>query len=203
MGNSLTVEQGNIAIAIGSPLGTNYSIGTGNITSVGNVIQTADATYTVFTTDIAGNSNSSGALLNLNGEIVGLVMQDYNENLDNNTLTAISISELKKIIEMLSNGRDIPYLGLKVLAVTEEIAKENDLAQGIYIKEVMLESPAFEAGLQSGDVIVKMGGEEIYTVPTYESKVLELEPEEPIEIVVSRQGMDEHLRLKVMAGRLW
>ncbi len=48
-----------------------------------------------------------------------------------------------------------------------------------------------------------MGGEEIYTVPTYESKVLELEPEEPIEIVVSRQGMDEHLRLKVMAGRLW
>ena len=203
LGNSLTVEQGNIAIAIGSPLGTNYSIGTGNITSVGNVIQTADATYTVFTTDIAGNSNSSGALLNLNGEIVGLVMQDYNENLDNNTLTAISISELKKIIEMLSNGRDIPYLGLKVLAVTEEIAKENDLAQGIYIKEVMLESPAFEAGLQSGDVIVKMGGEEIYTVPTYESKVLELEPEEPIEIVVSRQGMDEHLRLKVMAGRLW
>ena len=203
LGNSLTVEQGNIAIAIGSPLGTNYSIGTGNITSVGNVIQTADATYTVFTTDIAGNSNSSGALLNLNGEIVGLVMQDYNENLDNNTLTAISISELKKIIEMLSNGRDIPYLGLKVLAVTEEIAKENDIAQGIYIKEVMLESPAFEAGLQSGDVIVKMGGEEIYTVPTYESKVLELEPEEPIEIVVSRQGMDEHLRLKVMAGRLW
>ncbi len=201
LGNSLTVEQGNIAIAIGSPLGTNYSIGTGNITSVGNVIQTADATYTVFTTDIAGNSNSSGALLNLNGEIVGLVMQDYNENLDNNTLTAISISELKKIIEMLSNGRDIPYLGLKVLAVTEEIAKENDLAQGIYIKEVMLESPAFEAGLQSGDVIVKMGGEEIYTVPTYESKVLELE--QPIEIVVSRQGMDEHLRLKVMAGRLW
>ena len=89
------------------------------------------------------------------------------------------------------------------MAVTEEIAKENDLAQGIYIKEVMLESPAFEAGLQSGDVIVKMGGEEIYTVPTYESKVLELEPEEPIEIVVSRQGMDEHLRLKVMAGRLW
>lgn len=203
LGNSLTVEQGNIAIAIGSPLGTNYSIGTGNITSVGNVIQTADATYTVFTTDIAGNSNSSGALLNLNGEIVGLVMQDYNENLDNNTLTAISISELKKIIEMLSNGRDIPYLGLKVLAVTEEIAKENDLAQGIYIKEVMLDSPAFEAGLQSGDVIVEMGGEEIYTVHTYESKVLELEPETPIEIVVSRQGMDEHLRLKVMAGRLW
>ena len=64
LGNSNTVAQGNIAIAIGSPLGTNYSIGTGNITSVGNVIQTIDATYTVFTTDIVGSSNSSCVLLN-------------------------------------------------------------------------------------------------------------------------------------------
>lgn len=71
----MSVAQGNIAIAIGSPLGTNYSIGTGNITSVGNVIHTADATYTVFTTDIVGSSSSSGVLLNLNGEVVGLVMQ--------------------------------------------------------------------------------------------------------------------------------
>ena len=106
LGNSLPVSQGNVAIAIGSPLGTNYSIGTGNITSVSNVIQTIDATYTVFTTDIVGSSNSSGVLLNLDGEVVGLVMQDYSENGDNNTLTAISISELKNVIEMLSNGKE-------------------------------------------------------------------------------------------------
>ena len=205
LGNSLTVEQGNIAIAIGSPLGTNYSIGTGNITSVGNVIETADSTYTVFTTDIAGNSNSSGVLLNLNGEIVGLVMQDYSENGDNSTLTAISISELKKIIEMLSNGRDIPYLGLKVVTVTDKIAEEYDLVRGVYIKEVMLDSPAFHAGLQSGDVIIEMGGEEIYSVEAYESKVLELEPGAAIEVVVSRQGMEEYLKLTciVTAGQLW
>lgn len=68
LGNSLTVSQGDIAIAIGSPLGTNYSIGTGNITSVGNVIQTIDSTYSIFTTDIVGSSSSSGVLLNLNGD---------------------------------------------------------------------------------------------------------------------------------------
>ena len=68
LGNSLNVSQGNIAIAVGSPLGTNYSIGTGNVTSVGNVIETMDHTYSVFTTDIVGNSNSSGVLLNLEGE---------------------------------------------------------------------------------------------------------------------------------------
>ena len=204
LGNSNTVAQGNIAIAIGSPLGTNYSIGTGNITSVGNVIQTIDATYTVFTTDIVGNSSSSGVLLNLEGEIVGLVMQDYSGNGEDNTLTAISISEVKKLIEMLSNGNDIPYLGLRVVTVTDQIAADYELPKGIFVKEVLLDSPAFEAGLQNGDVIVEIGGEEISTIDAYEDKVLALEPGTVIPIIVNRQGMDEYLRLecRVMVGIL-
>ena len=196
LGNSNTVAQGNIAIAIGSPLGTNYSIGTGNITSVGNVIQTIDATYTVFTTDIVGSSNSSGVLLNLNGEIVGLVMQDYSGNGDDNTLTAISISEVKKLIEMLSNGKDIPYLGLRVVTVTDKIAADYELPKGIFVKEVLLDSPAFEAGLQNGDVIVEIGGEEISTIDAYEEKVLALQPGSMIPVIVNRQGMNEYLRLE-------
>ena len=75
-------------------------------------------------------------------------MQDYRGSGDDNTLTAISVSELKKIIEMLSNGKDIPYLGLNVVTVTEQIAQEYDIPRGVYIKEVMLDSPALVAGLQ-------------------------------------------------------
>ncbi|MCI8636096.1 MAG: serine protease [Eubacterium sp.] len=205
LGNSLMVSQGNVAIAIGSPLGTNYSIGVGNITSVGNVIQTADMTYTVFTTDIIGSSSSSGVLLNLEGEIIGLVMQDYRGSGDDNTLTAISVSELKKIIEMLSNGKDIPYLGLNVVTVTEQIAQEYDIPRGVYIKEVMLDSPALVAGLQGGDVIVKMDGEEISSVKNYEEKVLSLTPGQAVEVVVKRQGMGEYLEVVcgVSAGILY
>ena len=205
LGNSLNVSQGNIAIAVGSPLGTNYSIGTGNVTSVGNVIETMDHTYSVFTTDIVGNSNSSGVLLNLEGEVIGLVMQDYNANGGNNTLTAISISELKKVIEMLSNGRDIPYLGLKVVTVTDKIALEHKIPRGVYIKEVALDSPALAAGLQNGDVIVEMDGDEIYAIDAFETKALSLKPGDEVEIAVSRQGMDERFRVdcKVMAGTLW
>lgn len=187
LGNSLGVSQGNIAIAIGSPLGTNYSIGTGNITSVGNVIQTADATYTVFTTDIVGSSNSSGVLLNLEGDVIGLVMQDYSGNGDSNTLTAISISELKKLIEMLSNGRDIPYLGLKVVTVTDKIAAEYEIPQGVFIKEVLLDSPAWEAGLQNGDVIVEIDGAAVDSIEAYEEKLLSVEPGTSMEVVVNRQ----------------
>ena len=204
LGNSLPVSQGNVAIAIGSPLGTNYSIGTGNITSVSNVIQTIDATYTVFTTDIVGSSNSSGVLLNLDGEVVGLVMQDYSENGDNNTLTAISISELKNVIEMLSNGKDIPYLGLKVVTVTDKIAEDFEIPTGVYIKETLLDSPALEAGLQNGDVIVAMNGAEVSSVEEYQAKVLEQEVGSSIEITVKRQGMEDYIELEcsVVAGKL-
>ncbi len=204
LGNSLTVSQGDIAIAIGSPLGTNYSIGTGNITSVGNVIQTIDSTYSIFTTDIVGSSSSSGVLLNLNGEAVGLVMQDYSGNGDDNTLTAISISELKRVIERLSNGGDIAYLGLRIVNVTDKIAVENNIPRGVYIREALMDSPAWEAGLQSGDVIVEMDGEVIDTIEKYEEKMLEMEPGGVTEVVINRQGMDEYFEMKfsVTAGKL-
>lgn len=204
LGNSLAVAQGNVAIAIGSPLGTNYSIGTGNITSVGNVIQTADMTYTVFTTDIVGSSSSGGVLLDLDGEVIGLVMQDYSGNGDDNTLTALSISELKKLIEMMSNGKDIPYLGLRVVTVTDRIARDYDIPRGVYIKEAILDSPALIAGLQGGDVIVKIDGKEIASVDEYEEKVLSLEPGQATEVTVKRLGMDEYLEVSctVTAGIL-
>ncbi|MBO5372225.1 MAG: serine protease [Lachnospiraceae bacterium] len=204
LGNSFEVNQGNIVIAVGSPLGTNYSIGTGNITSIGNVIHTADNTYTVFTTDIVGSSNSSGVLLNLEGEVVGLVMQDYGSKEDGNTLTAISVSELKRMIEMLSNGRDIPYLGLKVVTVTDKIAAEYDLPKGVYIREVLLDSPALEAGLQNGDIIVAINGEEIFTEDVYEEKVLSLQPGVTADVMVNRQGMDGYYTIicTVTAGKL-
>ena len=67
---------------------------------------------------------------------------------------------------------------------------------GIFVKEVLLDSPAFEAGLQNGDVIVEIGGEEISTIDAYEEKVLALQPGSMIPVIVNRQGMNEYLRLE-------
>ena len=204
LGNSLAVSQGNIAIAIGSPLGTNYSIGTGNITSTGNVIQTLDYNYTVFTTDIVGSRSSSGVLLDLDGEVIGLVMQDYSGNGEENTLTAISISDLKKIIEKLSNGRDVAYLGLKVATVTDQIADEYDLPKGIFIKEVAMDSPALYAGLQTGDIVIEVNGQKVHTVEEYEEQVLQVQPGDTVSVAVDRQGMQDYVRMdyEVTAGKL-
>lgn len=188
LGNSLVTPQGMIAIAVGSPLGTTYSVLTGSITSTTNSISTVDTNYTVFTTDIVGSTKGSGVIINVSGQVIGLVMQDYSSDGDQNTLTAISISELKTLIEMLSNNQDIPYIGLELTTVTNDIANEYDIPKGAYIKEVKMDSPAMAAGLQKGDVITKMGGEAIFTVDSYESKLLELKPDERVKIVVERQG---------------
>lgn len=195
LGNSLVIPQGTIALAVGSPLGSTYSILAGNITSTTNSISTADNNYTVFTTDIVGSSNGSGVLINVNGEVIGLVMQDYSNDDDQNTLTALSISELKNMIEMLSNNQDIPYIGLELTTVTNDIAKENDIPKGAYVKEVVMDSPAMTAGLQSGDIIVRMNGENIYTVEGYKEKLLELTPGEEIKIIVERQGAEGYTEI--------
>lgn len=192
LGNSLATTQGALVIAVGSPLGTNYSILTGNITSTNNSISTIDNNYTVFTTDIVGSSDGSGVLVNTYGEIIGLVMQDYGNEADQSTLTALSISELKQMIQMMSNGMDVPYIGLQLSTVTTDIAKENEIPKGAYIKEVKMDSPAMAAGLQSGDVITKMGGEAVYTADSYESKLLALEPGDSVEIVIERQGTEKY-----------
>ena len=195
LGNSLATTQGTLAIAIGSPLGTNYSILTGTITSATNSICTIDNNYTVFTTDIVGSSNGSGVLVNVAGEVIGLVMQGYSSAGDANTLTAISISELKAIIEMLSNGKDVPYLGLELTTVTNDIAKEYDMPKGVYIKEVKMDSPAMAAGLQSGDVLTKMDGDSIFTVDGYENRLLELTPGDTVKITFERQGTDGYTEI--------
>ena len=106
-------------------------------------------------------SNGSGALVNVDGEIIGIVMQGYSSAGDENTLTAISISELKALIEMLSNGQDIPYIGLEVTTVTAAIEREYEIPKGAYIKDVCMDSPAMAAGLQNGDVITEIDGDEI------------------------------------------
>lgn len=190
LGNSNSVKQGTVVIAIGSPLGSNYSILTGNVTSNSNSISTSDNTYSIFTTDIVGSANGSGALINLNGEIVGLVMQGYSSSEDESTLTAVSISELKSLIEMLSNGKDIPYIGLQITTVTNAIAEEYEIPKGVYIKNVVMDSPAMAAGLQSGDVLVEMNGESIMSDEMYESALLSLEPGSTVEVVINRQGID-------------
>ena len=199
LGNSYQVSQGDVVIAVGSPLGSNYSILTGNITATNNSVSTLDASFTIFTTDIVGSTNGSGVLLNLRGQVVGLIMQDYGSKGEENTLTALSISEFKEIIELLSNDQNIGYLGLKVSTVTSDIEKEYELPRGVYIKYVEMDSPALAAGLQNGDVIVSLDDNKIVTVEQYQQYIRKLPAGTTLKIGIMRQGNEGYTELTCTA----
>lgn len=190
------VNNGALVIALGSPLGTNYSISTGNITSVENEVVTKDRNYSVYTTDILASKNGSGVLINTKGVVIGMVIQDFSGSQEVSTLTAVSMREIGWMIESLKNGKDIPYVGLYLSTVTDDIAEDYDIPKGIFIKEVIADSPAMIAGLQNGDVITHINGEVVITDMRFSEKITQLIPGTSCEISVKRQNGNEYYEVK-------
>lgn len=192
--NTLT---GNPIIALGSPIGTEGSVCFGNITSTSNSINLPDSVYKQITTDIYGSKNASGILVNLRGQVVGIIDMSYNNQDMGNLISAIGITELKKTIECLSNDKDIPYLGVHGADVTKEANEELDVPFGAYIKEIDMDTPAMNAGIQSGDVIVRLQEEEVLSYSDLVNKLLLREPEEIITIGLMRQGPEGYTEMEV------
>ena len=112
-------------------------------------------------------------------------------------MTAVSISELKGVIELLSNDKPVPYLGMRISTVTEEISKDYDMPMGVYVRDVEIDSPAMEAGFQSGDVITAINGEEIMTSEDYEKLILTLNEEDTVHIDCQRQSVEGYISLEI------
>lgn len=196
MDNRNDVKNGALVIALGCPLGTNYSILTGNITSTDNRVATKDKNYSIYTTDIVGGKNASGVLINTNGEVIGMVMQDFSNPQDVNTLTAVAMKEISTMVNNLRNGKDVPYVGVYLATVTDDIAKDYNIPKGIFIKEVIADSPAMKAGLQNGDVITHINGESMQTDEMFSEKISQLLPGTKCEISVKRQNGNEYYSVK-------
>ena len=194
--NETEVKNGTLVIALGSPLGTNYSILTGNITSVENEVATKDRNYLVYTTDIAASKDGSGVLINTRGEVIGMVIQSFSGSQEGSTLTAVAMKEINGIIQSLKNGKDIPYVGLFLSTITDDISEDYDIPKGVYIKEVVADSPAMKAGLQNGDVITHINGESILTDDLFSEKIAQLIPGTTCEISVKRQNGNEYYEVK-------
>ena len=196
LANSLHLRKGTMILALGSPLGTNFSILTGTVTSTQERIFLADGVFTRFETDVVAANSGNGVLTNLKGEVVGYVRK---ESASDDTISALSISELKPLIERLSNGLPIPYMGTYVSTVTKDIAEQYELPQGAYINSVELDSPAMEANLLSGDVIVEIDGRSILTAENYRGALMEHEPGEEIRLTVERLGADGYTKVSCTA----
>ena len=147
---------GSPVIALGSPMGSSGSVNYGMITAESSYIRMKDASYKLLTTDMAGSRNASGVLFNLQGGIVGIVSMGHTADDSEHLLTALGITELKKVIEKMSNANDGAYFGISGQKVAEEVHKLEGVPLGVFISDVYMDSPAMEAGLQEGDVLVSL-----------------------------------------------
>ena len=175
---------GNPVIALGSPLGNGNSVCYGMVTSNNMSINMTDSYYKLITTDIYGSQKASGILVNLKGQMLGIV-------------SAIGITELRRVIERMSNGRKQAYLGTHGIDVTPEANESLGVPYGAYITEIEMDSPAMEAGIQSGDVIVGIREKEIHTYGDLVNALTERQPNETAAIVLMRQGPEEYVRMEV------
>lgn len=186
------LENGAVIIALGSPLGTNYAILSGNVTSIENRISMKDRNYGLLTTDIISSRNGSGVLVDINGEIVGIVAQRFAGAEEMGALTAVSVKDIRSMLGAMISGQARAYIGLYVSTITEVISKEHNIPEGVFVKEVVTESPAMQAGLQSGDVIIKINDTVIHTDADFSNKIEHLIPGTTCEIKVKRQSGDAY-----------
>ncbi|MFW6110367.1 MAG: S1C family serine protease [Patescibacteria group bacterium] len=168
LGDSESIRVGQKVIAIGNALGrfTN-TVTTGVVSGIGRGISAsgggkAEVLEDVIQTDAALNpGNSGGPLLDIEGKVIGInvAISPVAENIG----FAIPINVAKDVFDNFrAHGRILrPYLGVSYVLVTEDVAKLQELSEGAYIRAVVSDSPADEAGLQAGDIITHFGGEEI------------------------------------------
>lgn len=187
---------GTPVIALGQPMGVN-SVCYGFVTSSGNIINLPDSRYKRMTTDIYGSTSATGILINLKGQLIGII-DTYNNNSDTkNLIGALGITELKKVIERLSNDKDIPYMGVHGADVTPEAHEELEVPFGAYIMEIDMDSPAMTAGIQSGDIIVTVEENKITTYQELVNCIIGSEPEQTISVGLLRQGPEGYAEIEL------
>lgn len=201
LGSSTTAQKGDPVIVLGKPFGYAGSMGFGTMSSNKNTIETADGRYHLICTDIAGATGGTGVIVNLNGEIIGIIDQSISEGEGMNLVTGYGISDLKKNIELLSNGQAVPYIGIRGLDVTSDM-EDQGIPKGVYVREVETDSPAMTAGIQSGDVITKIDGTKVASLSAYHAALMDEKSGIKIKVEGMRQGADGYVDIEftVMIG---
>lgn len=193
MGDSDSLKLGEPVIAIGNALGYGQSVTNGIVSALNREIELEDGnTGTFIQTNAAINpGNSGGALLNYNGEVIGINSNKIGGDTIEGMGYAIPISSAKPILAELmlrdtktqvTNEDDIGYIGIQPANVAD------GMPAGVYVAKVYEDTPAEEAGLRTGDIIVGIDGEEIGNYADLQKALTYLPGGTHTEIDVKRYG---------------
>lgn len=190
-GNSDDLTVGERAIAIGNPLGYNDTVTVGVISALDRELQMADKNMKLIQTDAAINpGNSGGALVNEQGQLVGINTAKISDTKVEGIGFAIPINQAKPIVEELVQQGYVsrPYLGIVAGDIDEEMSGVYKLPVGVYIYEVVKDSAADKAGLQVGDVIIEMDGDKILSMDQLTEIISSKEVGDKIAVTIVRNG---------------
>jgi S1-C subfamily serine protease len=211
LGDSDQLGLGQDVVALGFALGLEGgpSVTTGIVSGLGRTIDAGGQgvetrTYEdVIQTDAAINpGNSGGPLVDLEGRVVGINTAGVGAGAAENIGFAIAINRARPVIEHAIEDPEgpAPLLGVSTQAVTPELVAQFGLSveSGALVRALAEDGPAAAAGIQAGDVIVAVAGEEVTGNASLQERLLEHEPEEPVEVTVVRGT--ETLTLEVTLG---
>lgn len=168
-GDSDAVEVGELAVAIGNPLGEEFagSVTVGYISALNRTITSGGTTYNLIQTDAAINSgNSGGPLVNTSGKVIGINTAKISATGVEGMGFSIPINEVLPIVEELITNKKVarPYIGISGVAIDETDATRYNLVVGVYVQSVEIKSPAELAGIKQGDVICEVNNTKVTSV---------------------------------------
>lgn len=214
LGDSNSLLVGESCIAIGNALGYGQSVTTGVISAVNREVSVSDessgTSYTseLIQTDAAINpGNSGGALLNTNGEVIGINSVKYSSTEVEGIGYAIPIDTAAPIINQLITQEkvdeaDSAYLGIKGVDVSSDVAQTYNMPTGIYVAQVVENSAAAQAGIRQGDIITSFDGREITSMQSLSETLEYYAAGTEVAITVQRanNGQYEEQNITVILG---
>ncbi len=222
LGDSSKLEVGDLAVAIGNPLGESFAgtVTAGIISGLNRNLQSDYGPVNLIQTDAAINpGNSGGPLVNSNGEVVGITSVKLTSTGGSNAQDpfgmfqsqstpvegmgfAIPINEAKPIIDdLIKHGYvERPMMGVSVQEVTQQDAAQYNIPVGLYIAQVQQGSGADEAGLQAGDVITAVDGTKVQTFDALQSIISKHKVGDTITVTFWRNGRTMSTKVKLMSS---
>lgn len=201
LGSSDALQVGDAVVAIGNPLGKELlgSVTTGVISAKDRQIQETDGSaskQTYLQTDAAINpGNSGGALVNSLGQVIGINTAKLGGNGVEGLGFAIPMNSIKPKIDSLL--KPILKIGITGRDISSDVAKQNNVPEGVYVVQIEEFSPAEKAGLQTGDIITKFDGKSITSINDISSIKSKHKSGDQVKLEVFRDNKKQSLTLKL------
>jgi len=203
MGDSDALEVGEWVLAVGNPFGLSHTLTAGIVSALGRSSIGITDYEDFIQTDAAINpGNSGGPMINLEGRVVGINTAIFSRSGGYMGIGfAIPVNMAKGIYEQLVEHGSVirGFLGITIQDITPDLAKSFDLKdnKGIIISEVMPDTPAEEAGLKQGDVIMELSGEPVEQVASFRNEVALITPDTRIKMKILRDGRKKTVTVQV------